>query len=75
MNTRESEFLSFVSGLLGRELNSLDLRQGDVSEWDSVMHLRLVLELEEKYAIHIPIDQVPKIASLRDFFELTGDKA
>ena len=43
MNTRESEFLSFVSGLLGRELNSLDLRQGDVSEWDSVMHLRLVL--------------------------------
>ena len=72
MKVDTDDFLAFVSGLIGRELDSLELRQSDLPEWDSVMHLRLVLEIEEKYALHIPIDQVPQIKSLKDFFVLAG---
>ena len=41
---------------------------GSIPEWDSLMHMRLVMEVEEEYDVEIPIDEVPEIKTLKDFY-------
>jgi acyl carrier protein len=40
--------------------------RGDVRTWDSVNHLRLVMELEQTFGITLSDDDVLGMASLRD---------
>lgn len=44
-----------------------DLRREDVPAWDSLSHLRLVLEVEETFDVALEDEEVLQIASLRDF--------
>lgn len=65
------KFLEFVSGIF--EVDSKEL-SGETSyksipQWTSLMHLRLVAEIEEEYGVEIPIDEVPEMKALADFFE------
>jgi len=65
------KFLEFVSGIF--EVDSKEL-SGETSyksipQWTSLMHLRLVAEIEEEYGVEIPIDEVPEMKTLTDFFE------
>ena len=71
---REEEFLEFVASVLGvgRESVSLETAYGSILEWDSVMHLRLVMEIQEKYGVDIPIERVPEVKTLREFFEFVA---
>lgn len=66
----ESEFLCFVAAILGVAPASLSLATAyeSIPEWDSVMHLRLVLEISDRYAVDIPIDEVAAIRTLADFY-------
>jgi len=55
------------------DIFQLDLRpavtnvaRGDVRTWDSVNHLRLVMELEQTFGITLSDDDVLGMASLRD---------
>jgi acyl carrier protein len=43
-----------------------DIRRDDVREWDSVNHLRLVMELEEQYGITLSDADVLNINSLQE---------
>lgn len=63
-------FLAFVAGLLGvpAEGLSMDTAYGSIPEWDSVMHLRLVMELECEFGAAIPMEEVPRIRTLGDFY-------
>jgi len=65
------KFLEFVSRIF--EVDSKEL-SGETSyksipQWTSLMHLRLVAEIEEEYGVEIPIDEVPEMKTLTDFFE------
>lgn len=62
-------FLSFVAEIFEIDVNSisLDTEYDSIPEWDSLMQLRLIGEIEEKYSVSIPIDQVPEIKTLSDF--------
>ncbi len=65
------KFLEFVSRIF--EVDSKEL-SGETSyksipQWTSLMHLRLVAEIEEEYGVEIPIDEVPEMKALADFFE------
>ena len=67
--TAAEEFLDFVATVLGRDRAALSLETayGTIPEWDSVMHLRLVMEIEGKYGVDIPMEKVPEIKTLGDF--------
>ena len=70
--TTADEFLEFVATVLGvdRPSLSLDTAYGTIPQWDSVMHLRLVMEIEERYRADIPLERVPEIRTLRGFLDL-----
>lgn len=67
------EFLTFVAGVM--QVNPAELsgetRFKEYKKWDSLMHMRLVMEIEEEYDVEIPIDEVPNIKTLSDFYKYT----
>lgn len=67
----EQDFLSFVADLLGVPVEglALDSAYGSIPEWDSVMHIRLTLEIESRYDVEIPVDEVADIKTLGGFYK------
>ncbi len=63
------EFISFAAEVLGvpRERLSPETACGSIPEWDSVMHLRLVMEAEARYGVSVPFETIPRLATLADF--------
>ena len=73
----ENEFLDFAAGVMraGRADVSLETAYGSIPQWDSVMHLRLTLEIGERYGADIPLEAVPEIKTLGDFFGFVPERA
>ena len=67
---QEHDFLSFVAGVLDvpAENLALDMEYGSIPEWDSVMHLRLTLEIESRYNVEIPVDEIADVKTLDGFY-------
>ena len=67
----ESSFLGFVAGILDvpRESISLDTAYESIPEWDSVMQLRLTLEIGTEYNVEIPVDEIANIQTLGGFYK------
>ncbi len=67
------EFLNFVAGVMQVDPAELsgEIRFKEYKKWDSLMHMRLVMEIEEEYDVEIPIDEVPNIKTLNDFYQYT----
>ncbi len=65
------DFINFVAEVMGIDSSELneDTAYGTIEKWDSLMHMRLVMEIEEKYDTEIPLDEVPNIKTLRDFYK------
>lgn len=63
------EFLVFAAEVLGVPEGTLgpETAYGAIPEWDSVMHLRLVMETEARYGSSIPLEAIPRLARLADF--------
>lgn len=66
----ETEFLRFVAEVLEVPVAALSLETayGQLPAWDSVMHLRLVLEIGERYGVEIPVDEIAGIRTLGQFY-------
>lgn len=64
-------FLDFVAQILETDRRSLSLETsfGSIPEWDSVMHLRLVMEIGDRYGADIPFEKVPEIVTLGGFYD------
>ena len=65
----ESEFFEFVASILkvpAAELGG-DVALGSIPEWDSVAHLRLVLEIEAKYKVKFDLEEIPRLNTLGQF--------
>jgi acyl carrier protein len=41
-----------------------DLRIGDVEQWDSVAHLDLMSEIEQKFGVRFDLDEITTLTSL-----------
>ena len=67
------DFLAFVAG--GMQVDPAEIsgetRFKEYKKWDSLMHMRLVMEIEEEYDVEIPIEDVPNIKTLNDFYRYT----
>ena len=65
------EFFSFNPDILEVDKKTLTLEtsQDDVETWDSLMQLRLLGEIEAKYGVMIPMEQISTIRKLNDFYQ------
>lgn len=68
----EQKFLEFVANVMGVETGdiSLDTAYKEFAPWDSIMFLRLVMELEDEYGVSIPMEKFESLNTLGDFFRL-----
>ena len=64
------DLINFVAGIM--EVDSAELTEdtayGTIEKWDSLMHMRMVMEIEEEYNVEIPIEDIPNIKSIKDFY-------
>ena len=65
------ELIDFIASVMEVDPETLseDTAYGQHEKWDSMMQLRLVMEIEEEYDVEIPIDDVPNIKTLKDFYK------
>ncbi|MGN0853163.1 MAG: acyl carrier protein [Kiritimatiellia bacterium] len=70
MNVPESEFLAFAANLFGQPVESLSLETayGSIPAWDSVMQLRLTLEISALWQVDIPLDEIAGLRTLGQFY-------
>ncbi len=66
---KADEFLAFAATVL--KVNpatlSLETTVGSIPEWDSVNHLRLILETEKRFGVYYPLDRISTLKTLADF--------
>ena len=69
--TTENEFLTFVAGILDVPVDkiSLETTYESIPEWDSVMQLRLTLEIGTEFNVEIPVDEIADIKTLGGFYK------
>lgn len=62
-------FLAFAASVLGvaRKDISPGTSYGSIPAWDSVNHLRLVMETEKRFGTHYPLETIPGLRTMRDF--------
>lgn len=65
------DFIEFIASVMEVDPSELtaDTAYGTIEKWDSLMHMRMVMEIEEEYDVEIPIEEIPNIKSLRDFYK------
>ena len=70
----KTDFIAFAASVLGVSPDRLspETACGDIPEWDSVMHLRLVMEAEARYGVSIPLEAIPNLRTLADFAQIIG---
>ena len=68
-NALPQAFLELAADVfgVGAEALSPDTEFGSIEGWDSVNHLRLVMETEAKFGKPIPLEAVPGLRALADF--------
>ena len=62
-------FIAFAAGVLkvSRDKLSGSTAMGSLPEWDSVNHLRLVMEAEPRFGVAYPLERVPELKTIDDF--------
>ncbi len=65
----EEAFFSLAAEVfkVPRETLSRDTAYESIPEWDSVNHLRLVMETEAAFGVHYPLERIPALKTLGDF--------
>jgi acyl carrier protein len=51
---------------------TIDTQIADVEEWDSLAHVMIIGELEERLGVSIPLDDAIELTSVRELFEKAG---
>lgn len=46
---------------------SLEISKAELKSWDSLAHLQLISEIEEKFNISIPFEDIPNLKKIGDF--------
>lgn len=64
------KFFEFVADVFECDPSELtfDTAYGEYEKWDSMMMLRLTMELEEEYEVSIPIEAIGNIKFLKDLY-------
>ncbi|WP_342348054.1 acyl carrier protein [uncultured Nitrospira sp.] len=67
MSNTHAKVIEFLSGVLQVEIppNIDDLRRREFSDWDSINHLRLIMELEDTLGVSLDDEQAADLSSSR----------
>lgn len=66
-----NDFLNFVSEIMEDDKVTMDMSYNQ-GKWDSVMMLTLIMELESKYGVSIPLEKIGKVKTLADLYKLVN---
>ena len=70
MNNKELYKNSFVSSLSISDQNLESLEYNSVPEWDSIGHMTLIADLEEKFNISLETDDIVDFSSFKKGIEI-----
>ncbi len=72
----EDIIFEIASKVLGVNKDSLTIESNrdDIYEWDSLAHLNLIAEMEERLNVTIPFEEIEDIYSLKDFLKYLDEK-
>lgn len=67
--TRREEFFALAARIFGVDRASIDgaTAYESIPGWDSVNHLRLVMEVERAFGVKYPFERIPSLMTLKDF--------
>ena len=67
--TRREEFFSLAARIFGTGRAAIDgaTAYESIPGWDSVNHLRLVMETEREFGVKYPLERIPSLMTLNDF--------
>ena len=67
--TRREAFFSLAARIFGVDRPSIDgaTAYESIPGWDSVNHLRLVMEAERAFGVKYPLERIPSLMTLNDF--------
>jgi acyl carrier protein len=62
-------FIALAAEVFGvdRSVVAVSSRRADIPEWDSINHLRLVMEAEKRFGVSYPLEMVPTLDAIDDF--------
>lgn len=68
---KREAFLSLAAEIfeVDRSSLSLSLARGDIPAWDSINHLRLVMESERRLGVSFSLEEIPHLDRLEDFLK------
>jgi acyl carrier protein len=66
---RREEFFALAARVFGAERSQIGgaTSYGSIPGWDSVNHLRLVMEAERAFGVRYPLERIPSLTTLDDF--------
>lgn len=66
----EQEFLNFIASVMEVEPSDISMETEYINfkEWDSLMMLTLVMELEAEYEVSIPVESLGNVKTLADLY-------
>ena len=67
--TRREEFFALAARVFGVDRAAIDgtTAYESIPGWDSVNHLRLVMETEREFGVKYPLERIPSLMTLNDF--------
>lgn len=67
----KEKVIALIEEILGVPAGTIteDTRMEDVEEWDSLAHVTMIGELEERFGISIPLEEAIEITSVREILE------
>lgn len=67
---RREDFFALAARIFGvkREELTESAEYESIPGWDSVNHLRLVMEAEESFGVRYALERIPSMRCLADFF-------
>ena len=68
-SARREELFELAARIFGVERASIDETTAyeSIPGWDSVNHLRLVMEAEKRFGVSYSLERIPLMLTLRDF--------
>lgn len=69
----KNKIINLVSKVLECKVDENSTKD-NTENWDSLNHVKLILELQEKFEIKVPTEDIDKILSVKDIIDYVSKK-
>ena len=68
-SSKREDFFALAARVFGAGRDEIDgsTSYQSIPGWDSVNHLRLVMEAEQTFGVRYPLERIPSLTTLDDF--------